>query len=242
MSTEITVRGSFAAFERPERGTVHATIAYDGPAMEPVYGRVARDLDAVKASIAPLDNKDNGPVTWWSADQLRTWSNSAMEQRRQAASARAPRQRRFRGEVSGLRRAVPLGRRACREHRGIPRCTVEWALTAKRLEALQKEVRTRAVRDAVTTRAGVRRRARARPDSAGRHRRRRDARHATRKWSFGGLHAGRGRWRSAGRGARAAAHRGVGGGRRALRCRDRLTRPGVAFASWRNSKTGCVQT
>ncbi|HYZ68509.1 MAG TPA: SIMPL domain-containing protein, partial [Mycobacterium sp.] len=42
--------------------------------MEPVYGRVARDLDAIKASVAPMDDPHNGPVTWWSADQLRTWS------------------------------------------------------------------------------------------------------------------------------------------------------------------------
>src|SRR6478672_6878975 len=75
MSTEIMVRGSFAAFERPERGTVHATIAYEGPVMEPVYGRVARDLEVVKSSIGRLDDKENGAVTWWSADQLRTWSN-----------------------------------------------------------------------------------------------------------------------------------------------------------------------
>ena len=30
MSTEITVRGAFSAFEPPERATVHATIAYEG--------------------------------------------------------------------------------------------------------------------------------------------------------------------------------------------------------------------
>ncbi len=49
MPTEITVRGSYSAFQAPERGTVHASIAYEGPAMEPVYERVARDLVAVKA-------------------------------------------------------------------------------------------------------------------------------------------------------------------------------------------------
>ena len=75
MATEITVRGSYSAFEPPERGTVHATIAYEGPAMEPVYDRVARDLESVKTSIIPLKSGDDGPVTWWSAEQLRTWSN-----------------------------------------------------------------------------------------------------------------------------------------------------------------------
>ena len=74
MPTEITVRGTFTAFQAPERGTVHATIAFEGPAMEPVYDRVARDLEAVKASVTPLKTGDHGPVTWWSAQQLRTWS------------------------------------------------------------------------------------------------------------------------------------------------------------------------
>ena len=50
-------------------------------------------------------------------------------------------------------------------------------------------------------------------------------------------------WRR-GRRTRAGAHRGVGGGRRAVR-RWRTPdagRIGVAFASWPNSKTGCAQT
>jgi hypothetical protein len=150
MSTEITVRGSFAAFERPERGTVHATIAYEGPAMERVYSRVARDLDAVKASIAPLDNKDNGPVTWWSADQLRTWSNRPWnkdgKQLPLVHHASVGFEVKFR-DFGALSRWVG-------EHiantEGFRVTHVEWALTAKRREALQKEVRTRAARDAVT--------------------------------------------------------------------------------------------
>jgi hypothetical protein len=36
MSTEIVVRGSFSVFQPPERGTVHATIAFEGPTIEPV--------------------------------------------------------------------------------------------------------------------------------------------------------------------------------------------------------------
>jgi hypothetical protein len=150
MPTEITVRGSFAAFERPERGTVHATIAYEGPAMEPVYGRVARDLDAVKASIAPLENKDNGPVTWWSADQLRTWSNRPWnkdgKQLPLVHHAGVDFEVKFR-DFSTMSRWV--GEHVANTE-GFRVVRVEWALTAKRREALQKDVRTRAVRDAVT--------------------------------------------------------------------------------------------
>ena len=57
MPTEITVRGSYSAFQAPERGTVHASIAYEGPAMEPVYERVARDLEAMKASVGPVEKR-----------------------------------------------------------------------------------------------------------------------------------------------------------------------------------------
>jgi uncharacterized protein len=150
MSTEITVRGSFAAFEPPERGTVHATIASEGPAMEPVYGRVARDLEAVKASIAPLDDKENGPVTWWSADQVRTWSNRPWnkdgKQLPLVHHARVDLEVKFR-DFSALSRWVG-------EHiantEGLRVARVEWALTAKRREALEKDVRARAVLDAVT--------------------------------------------------------------------------------------------
>jgi uncharacterized protein len=150
MSTEITVRGSFAAFEPPERGTVHATIASEGPAMEPVYGRVARDLEAVKASIAPLDDKENGPVTWWSADQVRTWSNRPWnkdgKQLPLVHHARVDLEVKFR-DFSALSRWVG-------EHiantEGLRVARVEWALTAKRRDALEKDVRARAVLDAVT--------------------------------------------------------------------------------------------
>lgn len=64
MSTEITVRGSFSAFQPPERGAVHASISYHGPDAEWVYDRVARDLDVVKQSILRLKDGDNGAVTW----------------------------------------------------------------------------------------------------------------------------------------------------------------------------------
>jgi uncharacterized protein YggE len=148
MPTEITVRGSFSAFERPERGTVHATIGYEGAAMEPVYGRVARDLDAVKASVAALE--DDGSVTWWSADQLRTWSrrpwNKDGTQLPLVHHASVDVEVKFR-DFGALSRWVS---RQIADIEGFRVARVEWALTEKRREALAKEVRTRAVRDAVT--------------------------------------------------------------------------------------------
>lgn len=147
--TEITVRGSFSEFRSPERATVHATIAHEGPAMEPVYGQVARDLDTVKASIAPLADPGDA-VTWWSADQLRTWSNRPWN--------KDGRQLPLVHHVSvGVKvefadftalSAWVGGHVAGTE--GFRVTTVEWSLTSAHREDLLREVRTGAVQDAVT--------------------------------------------------------------------------------------------
>ena len=150
MPTEITVRGTFKAFEAPERGTVHATIAFEGPEMEPVYERVARDLEAVKASVTPLKTGDDGPVTWWSAEQLRTWSsrpwNNEGKQLPLVHHARVGIEVKFR-DFAALSRWV--GQHVANTE-GFRVSGVEWALTSKRKDELLQEVRTRAVEDAVS--------------------------------------------------------------------------------------------
>lgn len=150
MPTEITVRGTFSAFQAPERGTVHATIAYEGPVMEPAYDRVARDLDAVKASVTPLKDGDDAPVTWWSAEQLRTWSNRPWnkdgKQLPLVHHASVALEVKFR-DFAALSRWV--GQHVANTE-GFRVSSVEWALTEKRKAELQKQVRTRAVEDAVS--------------------------------------------------------------------------------------------
>jgi hypothetical protein len=149
MPTEITVRGTFSAFQTPERGTVHATIAFEGPAMEPVYDRVARGLEAVKASVTALKTGDHGPVTWWSAQQLRTWSNRPWNkdgiQLPLVHHASVGIEVKFR-DFSSLSRWV--GQHIANTE-GFKISHVEWALTSKRRTELQRQVRTRAVEDAV---------------------------------------------------------------------------------------------
>jgi len=150
MSTEITVRGTFSAFQSPERGTVYASIAYEGPVMEPVYDRVARDFEAVKGSVAQLKSGDDGPVTWWSAEQLRTWStrpwNKDGDQRPLVHHASVGIKVKFR-DFTALSRWV---RQHVVETDGFRVSNVEWALTSNRRDELFRQVRTEAVRDAVT--------------------------------------------------------------------------------------------
>ena len=149
MPTEITVRGTFTAFQAPERGTVHATIAFEGPAMEPVYDRVARDLEAVKTSVTPLKTGDHGPVTWWSAQQLRTWStrpwNQDGIQLPLVHHASVGIEVKFR-DFAALSRWV--GQHVANTD-GFSVSRVEWRLTSKRRTELQRQARTRAVEDAV---------------------------------------------------------------------------------------------
>jgi uncharacterized protein len=150
VSVDITVRGSFAVFERPERGIVHAVIGYESPEMDRVYQRLVHDLDAVTASITALHDPGRGPVTWWSAEQLRTWStrpwNKDGKQLPLVHHASVAVEVKF-SDFAALSRWVgeqisSIG--------GFRISRVEWALTVKRKDALLADVRTRAVRDAVT--------------------------------------------------------------------------------------------
>lgn len=148
MPTEITVRGSFSAFQPPERGTVHASIAYEGPDMAAVYDRVARDLGAVKASITRLQDSDPAPVTWWAAEQLRTWSQRPWHK----DGKQLPPVHHARVGIEVKFRDFAVLSRWVGEHiaatGGFRVSQVIWALTAARRDALVADARTRAVRDA----------------------------------------------------------------------------------------------
>jgi uncharacterized protein YggE len=146
MSTEITVRGSFSAFQPPERATVQAAISYEGPAMQPVYERVASDLRAVKASVDPLEQ--SGAVTWWSAEELRTWSNRPWNKDGKVLPpvhhASVGVEVKFR-DFTALSRWV--GERIAATD-GFRVGRIQWALTVDHRDKLREQVRARAVQDA----------------------------------------------------------------------------------------------
>lgn len=148
--TEIIVRGSFTVYEPPQRGIVHATVAYEGAAIEPVYERTVRDLDAVKASLEPLHRPDSGPVTWWSTQQMRTWANRPWNNEGKRLPlvhhASIGIQVKF-SDFTELSRWVG---RHISETGGFSLERIEWALTDKRRDELITDVHTAAVRDAVT--------------------------------------------------------------------------------------------
>jgi uncharacterized protein len=149
MPTEITVRGAFSVFQPPERATVHTTIAYEGPAMEPVYERVARHLDALKSSIMPLKNGHDGPVTWWrpsSCTPGRTARGTRTVSSYRLCIMRVPESK----SSSAISVCCPDGSASTSQLEGFRVSHINWALTSKRRQLLLKHVRTQAVRDAVT--------------------------------------------------------------------------------------------
>lgn len=148
MPTEVTVRGSFAAFHTPERATVRATIGYEGPAPQPVHDGVVRDLGSVRASIQEIHDPEHGAVTWWSTQQIRTWANRPWnkdgKQLPLVHHARVGIEVKFRdfGQL-GSWVSHHIGETA-----GFSLDGVTWALTEKKRSELQRTVRTRAVQDA----------------------------------------------------------------------------------------------
>ncbi|GAA4077567.1 SIMPL domain-containing protein [Nocardioides kongjuensis] len=148
MPTEFTVRGSHSAFQPPERGTAQVTLSFQGPALQPVYDRVAADLEAVKASVRELHDPAAGPVTWWSTQHVRTWAerpwNQDGKQLPLVHHASVGVQVKFRdfarltSWVGGLVGSAE----------GFHLDGVQWALTEARRVELEHTVRARAVQDA----------------------------------------------------------------------------------------------
>ncbi|MVA74429.1 DUF541 domain-containing protein [Auraticoccus sp. F435] len=144
---EITVRGEHVAFHPPERGTVHLTVALEGPQEAAVHRGVADALGEVTGSISPLHDPQRGPVTWWASDQLRTsarrpWNKDG-KQLPLVFSARADVQAKF-SDFSALSRWVGQ----VLTIQGVKLDRIEWALTEVRKRQLTHRVRTEAVGDA----------------------------------------------------------------------------------------------
>lgn len=72
---EIRVRGSHVVTLPPERATVHATVAQDGPEAESVFQAVAVVLDRVRSSIGERHHPKKGPIVRYAIDQVRLGSH-----------------------------------------------------------------------------------------------------------------------------------------------------------------------
>jgi uncharacterized protein YggE len=143
----ITVRGSAESKHQPERAIVVLDVASEGPTKDAVYAAATQTAGAVTAQIQSLLDPAAGPVTWWAADQVRTWShrpwNQDGRQLPQVHHAGVQFQVKF-SDFEALSRwlaaVVPLS--------GVSIAGIEWELTDERRTELTNQVRAAAVHDA----------------------------------------------------------------------------------------------
>ena len=72
--TIITVQGEYSAWYPAERATVGAGVHCDGAKRDDVFQRALVAAEAVRASIESMHDTDVGPITWWTSDSVRVWS------------------------------------------------------------------------------------------------------------------------------------------------------------------------
>lgn len=146
-TVEINVRGSHTVTLPPQRATVHATVAMEGPAPEPVFEGVAASLADVCRSLEQLHHRKRGPVTWYAVDQVRMGShrpwNADGEQLPLVHSASVSVAATF-SDFNELAKWVAWG--AGVEGLGIG--YINWALTDRHRLEVERKTRQKAVRDA----------------------------------------------------------------------------------------------
>ena len=76
--TVISVQGSHTAWFPAERASVSIAVSTDGPERDAVVTAATTAADAVRVTIEPLHAA--GPISKWSADSLRVWSERPWNQ------------------------------------------------------------------------------------------------------------------------------------------------------------------
>lgn len=146
--TTISVQGHHSAWYRAERATVVVSIAFDGPHRNPVFSSATAALDAVRETVLSRFDKNDGPITWWSADTVRVWSerpwNSEGKQLdpvHHAALDLTAKFKDFEALASWIELVVAIP--------GASIGSIAWSLTEASATSATTEVRSRAVKDAV---------------------------------------------------------------------------------------------
>jgi len=146
--TIITVQGEYSAWYPAERATVSASVHTEGAKRDTVFTRAVESSDALRNLVESVYDKDAGPVTWWSSDSVRVWSerpwNSEGKQLAPVFHAAVDFTAKFK-DFEALARWVEAVA-------GIDAVTVGsigWDLTDSTRTSATVEVRSRAVKDAV---------------------------------------------------------------------------------------------
>jgi uncharacterized protein YggE len=147
--TIITVQGEFSAWYPAERATVRASVHVDGPKRDDVFGRAVGASDAVRALVEAQFDKDAGPVTWWTSESVRVWSerpwNNDGKQLAPVFHSAIEFTAKF-SDFDALSRWVE----SVAGIDGVSVASITWDLPESTRTSATSEVRSRAVKDAVT--------------------------------------------------------------------------------------------
>lgn len=145
--TIITVRGRFEAKHPAERATVHLSLGFEGPARDTVVSATTSRQRQVVAEITAMHDPAAGPVTWWTSDQLTTWSERPWNKDGKQLPLVHHSAVALRVKFSDFSRLgswiTDLSTRD-----GVTVKGIDWALTESRRLALAADARKRAVQDA----------------------------------------------------------------------------------------------
>lgn len=146
--TIITVQGEYSAWYPAERATVHASVHTDRPKRDDVFQRALASAEALRSTIESQYDKEAGPITWWTSDSVRVWSerpwNNEGKQLAPVYHAAVDFSAKFKDfevlarwvEDAAAIDAVTVG-------------SISWDLTDATKTSATVEVRSRAVKDAV---------------------------------------------------------------------------------------------
>lgn len=149
----ITVRGEHTSWHPAERATVHGAVHHEGPQREPVLAAATAASEAVRTLIEPWYDESAGPITWWSAESVRVWSQRPWHQEGRQLPlvhhAAMDFTAKF-GDFAALARFIEDAARID----GVVIHQVAWDLTEQTRATATAETRTRAVADAVEKASG----------------------------------------------------------------------------------------
>jgi len=146
--TTISVQGHHSAWYKAERATVVVSITFDGPHRNPVFSSATAAFDAVRETVLSRFDKNDGPITWWSADTVRVWSErpwnnegKQLDPVHHAALDLTAKFKDFEALASWIELVVAIP--------GASIGSIGWSLTEASATSATTEVRSRAVKDAV---------------------------------------------------------------------------------------------
>jgi len=146
--TIITVQGSHSAWYGAERATVSASVHTDGAEREPVFAGAVEASEAVRGLIEASYNKEAGPITRWSSDTVRVWSERPWNNEGRQLDPVYHSAIDFTAKFSDFE-ALAKWVEAVASVNSVTVGSIDWDLTEATRTSATVEVRSRAVKDAV---------------------------------------------------------------------------------------------